>query len=306
MAAPSRKLYIGVLVAFLLFIPAGLLLYHFGPAMVESWRWRHLGGPMETRGRFAGCVVTGGWGADRLLLDASGKVLRRWDNTCETAVVALDNGNVLFGSLGRVWEIDREGREIWRLPESAGLGWVSDVQRLASGTTLVAAQRTERDAVSHPVLEFTPAGKEVWRYKCDGYPQSVQRLVSGNTLICLWDKGAVEITRAGETVWKYERRGCSSARRLANGNTLLASASEGRVVEVDRAGEVVWEHKCENPVGAERLPDGRTLISSCRRPPMPSAVGPPLVRIIHVSPDGEYELLFNGPGGRAGAGYEGR
>jgi len=60
MAAPSRKLYIGVLVVFLLFIPTGLLLYHFGPVMVEAWRWRHLGQPVERKGRVVGYAVSSG------------------------------------------------------------------------------------------------------------------------------------------------------------------------------------------------------------------------------------------------------
>ncbi len=298
MAAPSKKLYIGVLVAFLLFIPTGLLLYHFGPAMVEAWRWRHLGGPLEARSKFAGCVVTGDWGAESLLLDASGKVLRRWPTPEGCSVtVALDNENILFGGNGDVWEVDRDGREVWRLPESVSLGWVTAVRRLANGNTLVAMRLTQTSFV----LEFTPAGKEVWRRKCDSYPQSVQRLRNGNTLIGFWDFGAVEVVPDGKEIWKYEAVDCASARRLSNGNTLIAASPA--VVEVDRAGQVVWEHKCQWMVSAERLPDGRTLISSSSRQRIRSLPLPP-VRVLLVSPDGKEEVLYKGPGDRASAVYE--
>jgi len=300
MAAPSKKLYIGVLVVFLLFIPAGLLLYRYGPAMVEAWRWRKLGGPMAARGRFAGCVVSSGYGSESLLLDASGKVLRRWPTPRGCwAVAALDNGNILFGGGGKVWELDRDGQEVWRLPGAVKLGSVSDLQRLANRNTLVT------DSGDSLVIELTPAGKEVWRYKCANNPRSAQQLANGNTLISLWNMGAFEVTPAGEAIWKYKVVNCSSAQRLSNGNTLLANASEGWVIEVDQSGQVVWEHKCQWPRGAERLPDGRTLISGSRSPP-PSSIWPPPVRILLVSPDGKEEVIYKGLGGRACAVYEGR
>jgi len=298
MAAPNRKLYIGVLVAFLLFIPAGLLLHHYGPAMVEAWRFRKLGGPMEARGRFAGCVVSGDYGGENLLIDVSGKVLRRWPTPegC-SAAIALDNGNILFGAQGKVWEADRDGKEVWRLPESAALGWVTDVRRLANGNTLVAMRLTHRGTSF--VLEFTPAGKEVWRRKSDDYPQSAQRLRSGNTLIGFWNIGAVEVTPDGKAVWKHEIADCASARRLSNGNTLIATSPA--VVEIDPAGQVVWEHKCEWPRSIERLPDGRTLISSG---PRLRSDPSPLIRVLLVSPDGKEEVLYKGPGSEASAVYE--
>jgi len=139
MAAPTKKLYIGVTAAVLLFIPAGVVLHYWGQELAAAWRFRKLGRPMEARGKFAGCVVASGYSGESLLLDASGKVLRRWPTPSGTiAADALDNGNVLFGGSSRIWEIDRDGREVWSLPESTSLGWVTDVRRLAKGNTLIA------------------------------------------------------------------------------------------------------------------------------------------------------------------------
>jgi len=290
MPAPTKKLYIGVLVVFLLFIPAGLLLYRYGPAMVEAWRWGHLGKPMERKGRVVGYVVSSGGSRGPIReFDLSGKVVREWParDVCY-GIEVLASGNLLLGSMGRVEEIDRKGKVVWELPASAGILLAMDVSRLGNGNTLIA------DYDGGRVIEFTPGGAEVWRYQCKS-SRSAQRLRNGNTLIGvgLHSGGRVfEVSPAGEVVW--EKKGLGRpfhVRRLASGNTLVADNSQSRVVEVNRDGEVVWEYKCVYPVGVERLLDGRTLVSSSE--------------IILVSPDGKTAVLYKGTNGRACAIYEG-
>jgi len=291
MAAPSKKLYIGVLVVFLLFIPTGLLLHRYGPAMVEAWRWRHLGRPMERKGRVVGYVVSSG-NSNRPIreLDLSGKVVREQParkGACY-GIEVLANGNLLLGSIGKVEELDREGKIVWKLPASAVLSHARDVSRLGNGSTLVA------NALGDRVIEFTPEGAEVWSYKCKK-PSSAQRLGNGNTLIGRGtSNGRVfEVSPAGAVVWEKKGLGYPfHVRRLANGNTLVADNIQSRVIEVNRDGEVVWEYKCGNPVSAERLPDGRTLVSDSAR------------GVILVSPDGKEEVLYKGARGRACAVYE--
>ncbi len=296
MPAPSKKLYIGVLVVFLLFIPTGLLLHHYGPAMVDAWRWRHLGQPLERKGRVVGYVISNGSsGAPIRELDLSGKVVREWSarSICYGLEV-LANGNLLLGSSdGKVEEVDREGKVVWEIPASVGLSWVRDVSRLGNGNTLVA---NASDGRGGRVTKFTPEGAEVWSYKCKS-PFSAQRLRNGKTLIGSgYNDGRVfEVSPAGEIVWeKKDLRFPIHVRRLANGNTLVADYNQNRVIEIDGGGEVVWEYTCRRPVGAERLPDGRTLVSSYRR------------GVILVSPDGKEKVLYKGTYGRATAIYEGR
>ncbi len=291
MAAPSRKLYIGVTIAFLLFIPAGLLLHRFGPAMVEAWRWGHLGKPVERKGRVVGYVVSGGGIGPILELDLSGKVVREWSarNDCY-GIEVLANGNLLLGSMEKVEEFDREGKVVWKLSASAVFSLAADVSRLRNGNTLVADQNDDH------VTEFTPAGAEVWSYKC-AEPYSAQRLANGNTLIGSGIRSGrvLEVSPAGEVVWERKEFWWPiHVRRLASGNTLVAAHTQNKVIEVDRDGEVVWEYECSFPMSAERLPDGRTLVSIYERG-----------EIILVSPDGKEEVLYKGAYGRAVPIYEG-
>ncbi len=287
MAAPTKKLYIGVLVVFLLFIPTGLLLYRWGPAMVEAWRWRHLGKPLERKGRVVGYVVSGGYRGAIREFDLSGKGVREWTTRDECfGLEVLASGNLLLGSNKKVEEINREGKVGWELPASAGISWATDVSRLGNGNTLVTDYTGDR------VIEFYPEGAKVWSYKCD-WPCSAQRLPNGNTLIGI-GRGGFEGSPAGEVVWaKVGLQWPRHVRRLTKGNTLIADHDQNKVIEIDRDGEVVWEYKCGNPVGAERLPDGRTLVSVLGRN-----------EIILVSPDGKGEVLYKGSNGRACAIYE--
>jgi len=266
---------------------------------VEAWRWRHLGKPMERKGKVVGYVVSNGRvGIPIRELDLSGKVVREWTTRSGCfGIEVLANGNLLLGSIGKVEEVDREGKVVWELPASVVLSQARDVSRLGNGNTLVA-----ECSASGRVIEFTPEGAEVWSHKCV-QPLSVQRLRNGNTLIGSVARGVrggrvIEVSPAGEVVWENKGlRHPFHVRRLANGTTLVADYRPGKVIEVDRDGEVVWEHKCSDPVGAERLPDGRTLVSR-------SSYG--RGAIILVSPDGKAEVLYQGSNGRAVAIYEGK
>jgi len=292
MAAPSKKLYIGVLIVFALFIPLGVVIDRGGPEIAAAWRFRKIGRPLERKGKVVGYIVSSGYDNPIRELDLSGKLVRAWTarGTC-FGIEVLANGNLLLGSWSKAEEIDREGKVVWEPPASAGLSCPTDVSRLANGNTLVA------DANGNRVVEFTPEGKEVWSHKCE-YSSSAQRLRNGNTLIgCGTSDGRViEVSPAGEVAWEKEGLGSPfHVRRLANGDTLVADYYQNKVTEFDRNGEVIWEYKCGSPVGAERLPDGRTLVSSSARR-----------EIILVSPDGKEEVLYKGSTGRACAVYEGK
>jgi hypothetical protein len=300
MAAPSRGLYIFVSICCFLVIPLGLLAPKVGPKLMDAWRWRKLGRPLGAHGRLVGYVVSSGYGEDSVLLDLSGKELRRWPtgNDCY-GLDCLSNGNVLFGGQGRVCEFDRDGKEVWRLPDAARLDRVTDVQRLANGNTLVVSS-----GGNFLVREFTPAGAEVWRYQPDGFASvySARRLADGKTLVPVDLSGQppgrlLEVAPDGKVVRQVDLPSLSfCARRLANGNTLLADTTSNQVLEFDPAGREVWSWRNHSSASAERLPDGRTLVGQVN----PS-------RVLLVSPDGKEEILYTGPAaGRACPVYAGR
>lgn len=292
MAAPSKRLQIGVLIAFALFIPLGVVIDRWGPEIADAWRFRKIGRPLERKGKVVGYIVSSGAGGAICELDLSGKVVRQWPARSDCfGLDVLANGNLLLGSSGRVDEVDRDGKVVWELPASAGISRAMDVSRLRNANTLVADQTGGR------VAEFTPEGTEVWSYKC-AEPFSAQRLRNGNTLVGhrTSDGRVIEVSPAGEVVWEKKGLMCPfRARRLANGNTLVADHYQRKVIEFDRSGDVVWEHPSGDCVSAERLPDGRTLISVFARS-----------EIILVSPDGKEEILYKGSNGRASAVYEKR
>jgi len=205
-----------------------------------------------------GYILTGGSGTTSYELDLSGRVVRQWTtpNDC-FGLDVLDDGHVLLGSARSVTEVDGAGMVVWQIPATVSFSRVVDASRLENGNTLVA------DCNAGRVIEFSPAGREVWSYKCDR-PYSAQRLENGNTLIGSGSGSVIEVKPSGRVFWQKTGGRCAvHVRRLANDNTLITDFSGNRVEEVDLDKRTIWSYSCSgNPVGAERLPDGRTLIST--------------------------------------------
>jgi len=289
MAAPTRRMYIGVTVAILLFIPAGVVINYWGPAIRDAWRCRKIGRPLEQKGKVVGYLWAGGTSYVSRELDLAGKVTRESPPAGQCfQMERLANGNTLkaAGQKERLEEITPDGEVVWKTPPSMRVTCLVDVSRLSNGNTLV---------VYEGVAELDSEGKTVWSHACSE-PYSAQRLANGNTLIGT-RASVMEITSEGRIVW--EKSGFDylfHARRLANGNTLLATGTGGKVVELDRAEDEVWSHKTRGfAISAERLPDGNTLIVT---------QGPN--DLILVSPDGKEKTLGAGSDGKARPIYSGR
>lgn len=130
------------------------------------------------------------------------------------------------------------------------------------------------------VVEVTPEGQEVWRFKGIQATSAV-RLANGNTLIT--DSGApgkpmaprvIEVSKAGAVVWEYRLPSLAQApryaQRLANGNTLITLPFQ--IIEVSPAKKTVWSYGWGKPVSpdtkgylarpvqATRLASGNTVI----------------------------------------------
>ena len=75
---------------------------------------------------------------------------------------------------------------------------------------------------------------------------NVDVLPNGRFLIPLSGVGKVaEFDQAGKIVWQCSVPKPNSAQRLVNGNTLICSREDKRVIEVDRSGKIVWEFRQE-------------------------------------------------------------
>ena len=140
----------------------------------------------------------------------------RWSSGHTNTIVELDDGNFLISSkvLNLVFILDRSSGEITWQYQNDEMGGQHDAQMLANGNVLVFANGAySRDLHHSQVWEINPTSNEVvWRYKARDNPQSffsphlggVQRLDSGNTLVCEGAKGCIfEVTPDGDVVWEY-------------------------------------------------------------------------------------------------------
>jgi hypothetical protein len=132
-------------------------------------------------------------------------------NTC----APLPNGDIMvsFRLLNLLIIVDRQtGKVKWEYHEQE-LGHQHDCQLLGNGNVLVFCNGYHgRDMFFSRILEFDLESKEArWEYR--GNPavsfysphmSGMQRLESGNTLICEASKGCIfETTPEGEVVWEF-------------------------------------------------------------------------------------------------------
>ncbi|HZT81773.1 MAG TPA: HEAT repeat domain-containing protein [Gemmataceae bacterium] len=165
------------------------------------------------------------------------------------------NCDVPQSQIGSVWECGPDGKTRWQV---ANLGNPSDVQLLPGGRFLVAEFQGRK------VTERDRAGKVLWTFAVDNYPNTCRRLPNGNTLIATYGE-VTEVTPEGKRVFSH--RGQASiyrAQRLRNGHTLFACSS-GHIVELDAAGKEVRRIPVPGGIstfgGVEALPNGRFLVS---------------------------------------------
>jgi len=282
MPAPTRRMYIGVTAAILLFIPAGVIINYWGPAIRDAWRFRKLGRPLEQKGKVTGYLWGGGNGGTSYELDLSGEVVRQWTTQMHCfQIELLRNGNILLARGKRAVELSHDDTVVWSSSSETPVHCEMDITRLANGNTLVADFLT-----GNRVVEFGHDGAAVWKHEIQG-AHSAQRLTNGNTLIGAYEGsgGIVEVTPAGEIVWeKRDLNDVACARRLANGNTLFVRHTSRKIIEVNPLDEEVWSYECRGtPLSAERLPDASTLVTQ-------QSPG----EIFLVTPDGEEKMIAKG------------
>ncbi len=191
-------------------------------------------------------------------VDGQGRVL--WETNAVQSpwtVQGLPNGNRLVVAYGTksLIEFDANGKVVWR---REGLpGFVSSVQRLANGNTLIAISRPDL------VAEMRPDGSYAWQIQLGGRPTDARMLDNGRILVVQSQRRqVVEIDRSGNVLWKLDGlRHPWSAQRLPDGNTLVCDLGLRQVQEYDRDGRVVWSCAVNQSYSAQRLPNGKTLLA---------------------------------------------
>ena len=81
----------------------------------------------------------------------------------------LDNGNVVFSCEHFVIEVDKDGKEVWRLSDKeipeVGPKWLACIARLPNGNTVVGNWLGHgQEGKGVPLFEVTPEKKVVWQF----------------------------------------------------------------------------------------------------------------------------------------------
>ena len=150
---------------------------------------------------------------DRYRIHANGN---RWSYGHTNTVSPLENDQFLISSknLNLMFILDKaSGKTIWEFQDDE-LGGQHDAQRLQNGNILCFANGAySRDLHHSQIWEIDPATNEVvWRYIAKDdftsffspHMAGVQRLPSGNTLICEGNKGCIfEVNPDGDVVREF-------------------------------------------------------------------------------------------------------
>jgi hypothetical protein len=153
------------------------------------------------------------------------------------AAQRLANGNTFVATRTHVFEMDRDGKEVWNYRPTVG--------------SIYAARKSRTGEVAIVTLKATcvlldAKGKETTTFTaCHPVAGgSIDLLANGNVLVPNYTQNkVVEYDNKGKVVWEANVERPGSAMRLANGHTLVSSPLSKRVVELDRDGKEVW--KCE-------------------------------------------------------------
>jgi len=244
---------------------------------------------------------------------------RRFDKSLD--IERLSNGNTLIvyytgnplkdgitALSSIVAEINPAGELVWNY--SGELLFVHDADKLPNGNILITDTGNDR------VIEVTRTGYIVWEWKASywvqhienvtrfgefvnsttfgvlHYPNDVQRLPNGNTIISLRNHNAIiEVNRTGHILWMFGTEHASinatghltwgygdgilkrphNPDLLPNGNMVIADSENKRIIEINKeTREIVWQFNDSKGIGlnwardADRLPNNNTLIVDSR------------------------------------------
>ncbi len=171
----------------------------------------------------------------------NGDVLRRIDvSDPPLEARRLPNGNTFVVTRSQVMEVDRAGKEVWKV--RPGIGTVAAACPLPRGQLAVCVLTGE-------FVRFDRAGKilheSVIARSFRPYGTHIQGLPNGHVLVpLLYENKVVELDKNGRIVWSAHYARPASAQRLPNGRTLVAGYASNTIVELDKNGREVKSISC--------------------------------------------------------------
>ena len=157
----------------------------------------------------------------------------------------LSNGNTLITTGSRVFEIDRNDKEVWTANGNR-FDAIAAACPLRGGEIGICYQSGEFVRVDRngKTLASFRIGRSLRRNFAH-----IQGLPNGHILVPLFDNNkVVEFDENGREVWSvpYPRPTC--AQRLPNGRTLVASYGNASFSELDKSGREVKRQNCGTPL----------------------------------------------------------
>lgn len=214
------------------------------------WEVKDLKTPVEAWVLPGNRVLIAEQGASRITeRDFSGAI--RWESVNHANLVGcqrLPNGNTVVVAYNKVYELDRQGKEVRTLFKPPADETMYSGQKLPNGNVLYIGSREK-------LTEVSPDGKVVRELpvSISGIGLVRAEVVNGGWMIGT-TSDLILLNMKGEITWRSAAAArASSAQRLPGGNVLVSSDTNNKMMEVDRNGKLVWEKTVlGNPVRVRR------------------------------------------------------
>jgi HEAT repeat protein len=157
----------------------------------------------------------------------------------------LPSGNTLITTTNRVFEIDHNDKEVWKLNGNP-LDTIASACRFRGGEFGICYRSGE-------FVRLDRNGKVLTSFRVGRVFRStgthIQGLPNGHVLIPLYSNNkVVEFDEKGQEVWSAEYTQPICAQRLPNGRTLVAGYGNTVFVELDKNGREVKSQRCDAPL----------------------------------------------------------
>jgi HEAT repeat protein len=216
----------------------GCHVYEYGRDGKVRWQIEKLNNAIDAQVLPGNRVLLAEYGDSRVTeRDFKGNIL--WEKKFPDppyAAQRLANGRTFVATQQRVFEIDRDGKELFTLKATSKAAHKFPDGRIA----LIGPDGTYR--------RYDATGKELSSARV-GFNRGntvggALFLPNGHILVDDNDK-LREYDAAGKKVWEVVVHQADTIQRLPGGTTLVATMVEGRLVEFDKSGKEVWEKKFE-------------------------------------------------------------
>jgi outer membrane protein assembly factor BamB len=211
-------------------------IYELDRSGKELWRMEKMPWPLEVQLLPGGRMLLTEY-YDNRVAERDRKGDLKWEKMVpESPISALrmPGGTTFIATTARIMEVDRAGKELYQFmkPNLMAARKLRDgrIACVSAGNYLLC------DTTGKELRTF-PVGAVFYGW--------IDVLPNGNVIIPQQDANkVVEFDPAGKEVWSVTIQRPNCVQRLPNGNTLIACRDAQLVAEVDRKGTVVWQHKC--------------------------------------------------------------